>query len=205
MKPTIRTSWLSTSCITAGINPSSFVKSMEYHHKTKNPAGWRGCCRQSIVYRSSSRATPPAGPQVMRTMMVRVMVAGEHVRSGYLKQSSVASRTSQAAVLLGQRLAGRLLAEGQHEEPEQKRDRRQCHRRSDCYVVGHARADEERDARAHESADRRRECERSRAAIGRVLFRQPQRIHREVGAADAEEEEHDEEPGQRVFHHVEHI
>ena len=52
-----------------------------------------------------------------------------------------------------------------------------------------ARADEEHHRHADEAADRADERDRAGAAVGRVLLGQPQRVEREVRAAEAEEED----------------
>ena len=75
MKPTIRTSELSASWMTAGINPSSFEKSIT---QTKNPAGRAGL---HVVLGSSVSTLNHAQLRRRRPrwlMMMHVMVAGEH-------------------------------------------------------------------------------------------------------------------------------
>ena len=69
----------------------------------------------------------------------------------------------------------------------------------------HARADQKRYPGAGEAAHRCRERKCARAAISGVLFGQPQRVHREVGAADAEEEQARQEVPERVHRQIEDV
>ena len=113
--------------------------------------------------------------------MVRVMVDGEHGNRSVVDRAigvsnarSLAEGSAPSALRPlrserdgfsrasgRQRLAARFLAERQQQQADEKRDRRQRHRRADGVEVGDAGADEEGDAGAGESSDRRREGERA--------------------------------------------
>src|ERR1039457_279213 len=71
--------------------------------------------------------------------------------------------------------------------------------------AGYAAAHQEGDAGGDDPAERGGESEGAAAALGAILFRQPERVDGEVGAADAQEEEADQEPEQRVFAKIEHV
>src|SRR4029077_15940239 len=68
-----------------------------------------------------------------------------------------------------------------------------------------SRADEKRDARSCETRGRSREGERASAAFGGILFRQPERVHREVCASEPQEKKTHEKPRKRMGVQIEHI
>src|SRR5262249_209207 len=97
-----------------------------------------------------------------------------------------------------------LFTKGEQRQSRGKRERRERDWRADRVEMLDAGADEKRDASAGESSDRRGERESARAAIGGVLLWQPQGVHREIAAADAEHKEHEHERRQRM-RQIEHV
>src|SRR5580658_5973416 len=106
-------------------------------------------------------------------------------------------------LLLRQRLAGCLKTERKQEKPQDERDRGKSDRNTDGVTMRDSRANHEGKTRADESADRRGKCERAAPAGGRILLRQPQRVHGEIRAADSKKEEADEKPGHGALRQVE--
>src|SRR6185437_1223225 len=68
-----------------------------------------------------------------------------------------------------------------------------------------SRADKKCDAGSGETRGRSREGERAGAAFGRILFRQPERVHREVCAAESQEKKTHKKPRKRVRVQIEHM
>src|SRR5882724_5170466 len=68
-----------------------------------------------------------------------------------------------------------------------------------------SRADEKGYPSSDESPCRSCKRERARAALGPILFGQPQRVHREVRAAYSEEEQADHEPEKRWLAQIKHV
>ena len=96
-------------------------------------------------------------------------------------------------------------ARGRSASPDEEGDGSERHRGADGVHAGDAGAHQERDAGGQEAAERGGEGEGAAAALGAVLFRQPERVDGEIGAADAEEEEAGHEPRQGVAAEIEDV
>ena len=86
--------------------------------------------------------------------------------------------------------------------PARKNSDGQRYRRADGVHPVDQPAFQERDAGGKETADGGRETKRAGAAFGRILLRQPQRVHGEVRAAETEYGQTDQEPFERVAFQV---
>src|SRR5690348_3084108 len=101
-------------------------------------------------------------------------------------------------MLCGQAFSAGFCAKRNEQQANRERNRSQRDGNSQRAVTLHSGADKKSDARAREAGKGSGKRERARAALRRILLRQPERVHSKICSAKSQKEKTCKEPRQRL-------